>query len=85
MRTLPLGQAFLALLVFCAVSPANARDRGQNETFAVSPNLPRNAQVAIAGRAFRLDKKGERAGGFCGNKNGGLSAMRRRAVRSAKS
>ena len=46
---MPLGQAFLALLVFFAVSLANAWDRGQTQTFAVLPNLPGNAPVAVEG------------------------------------
>lgn len=49
MRTLLLGPALIALLVFSAVSPANAWDRGQTQTFAVLPNLPGNAPVAIEG------------------------------------
>jgi sugar lactone lactonase YvrE len=35
--------------VFFAVSPANAWDRGQAQTFAVLPNLLENAPVAIEG------------------------------------
>ena len=49
MRTLLLGPVLIALLVFSAVSPANAWDRGQTQTFAVLPNLPGNAPVAIEG------------------------------------
>jgi sugar lactone lactonase YvrE len=49
MRTLLLGPTLGALLVFSAVSPANAWDRGQTGTFAVLPNLPGNAPVAIEG------------------------------------
>jgi sugar lactone lactonase YvrE len=49
MRTLLLGQTFVALLVFFGVSAANAWDRGQTETFALLQNLPGNAPVAIEG------------------------------------
>ena len=44
-----LGPALVASLVFSAVRPANAWDRGQTQTFAVLPNLPGNAPVAIEG------------------------------------
>ncbi len=49
MRTLLLGQTFVALLVFFGVGAANAWDRGQTETFAVLPDLPGNVPVAIEG------------------------------------
>jgi sugar lactone lactonase YvrE len=42
-------QALFALLLLFAVSPANAWDRGQTATFAILPDLPGNAPVAIEG------------------------------------
>lgn len=55
MRTLLVGPTLVALLVFSAVSPANAWDRGQTQTFAVLPNLPGNAPVAIEGLTVSPD------------------------------
>lgn len=47
MRRSLLGPALVTLLL--AASPATAWDRGQTATFAVLPNLPGNAPVAIEG------------------------------------
>jgi hypothetical protein len=49
MRASLLGQAFLTWLILFSASPAYAWDRGQTDTFAVLPDLPGNAPVAIEG------------------------------------
>jgi sugar lactone lactonase YvrE len=49
MRKSVLGEALLTLLLFFAAHPANAWDRGQTRTFAILPDLPGHAPVAIEG------------------------------------
>jgi sugar lactone lactonase YvrE len=49
MRSALIGDALLALLLTCSISPADAWDRGQTEIFAVLPNLPGNVPVPSEG------------------------------------
>ena len=99
MRTLLLGPTLVALLVFSAVSPANAWDRGQTQTFAVLPNLPGNAPVAIEGLTvgpdgtvytptFGINAKGAVAGPphlFSFRPDGSSALQRRRGQPGGKS